>query len=68
MYIAAWLSHLRGTGRIEGACSSDSSRVSQESSAVTVLIDLYSASAEDKAIVGCFLDFQERGLPPSIMK
>ena len=68
MYIVAWLSHLRGMERIEGACNSERSRVSQESSAVTVLMDLYSALAEDKATVGCFLDFQEIGLPPSMMK
>ena len=57
MYMAARLSLLTGIGRIEGTCSSESILVSQESSAVTALMDLYSASAEDKATVGCLLDF-----------
>ena len=67
MYIAVWLSHLRGMGRIEGTSNLERSQVSQESSAVTVLIDLYSTLAKDKATVDCFLDFQEIGLPPSMM-
>ena len=64
MHIAARLSLLTGIGRMEGTCSSESNLVSQESSAMTALMDRYSASAEDKATVGCFLDFQEIGLPP----
>jgi len=55
--MAAKLSHLRGMGRREGTCSSERRRVNHESSAVTARIDLYFASAEDKATVGCFLDF-----------
>jgi len=55
--MAARLSLLTGIGRIEGTCSSESILVSQESSAVTALMDRYSASAEDKATVGCLLDF-----------
>jgi len=68
MYMAAKLSHLRGMGRREGTRSSERRRVNQESSTVTVCIDLYSASAEGKATVGCFLDFQEIGLPPNKIK
>lgn len=45
-----------------------SRRVSQVSSATTCLMDLYSASAEDKEIDGCFFDFQEMGLPPRLIK
>ena len=31
-------------------------------------MNLYSASAEDNETVACFLDFQEIGLPPMVMK
>jgi len=68
MYIAAKLSLLTGIGKIEGTCRSESIRISQESSAVAALMDLYSISAEDKVTVGYFFDFQEIGLPPNMMK
>ena len=68
MYIAAKLSHFIGIGKMAGTCIPDKILVSQESSAVIALIDLYSASAEDRATVGCFFDFQEMGLPPNMMK
>ena len=64
----AWLSLLIGMGMMDGTCNSESNLVNYESSAVTALMDLYSAYAEDKATVGCFLDFQEIGLPPSMIK
>ena len=68
MYMATRLSLLTGMGNMEGTCSSESNKVSQDSSIFTALIDLYSASAEGRATVGCFLDFKEIGLPPSMMK
>jgi len=68
MHMATKLSLLTGIGRMEDTCSSESILVSQESSVVTALIDLYSASVEDKTTVGCFSDFQEIGLFPIMMK
>ena len=68
MYIAAKLSLLSGMGRMEDTCSSKNSLVSHESSAVIARIDLYSTFAEERATMGCFLDFHEIGLPPNMMK
>ena len=68
MYIAVKLSLLTGICKIEDTCSSESIRVSQKSSALTALMDLYSASTEDKATMSCFFDFQEIGLLPNMMK
>ena len=68
MYIAGKLSLLTGIGRMDGTCNSDRILVSQDNLAVTALIDLYSASAEERATVGCFFDFHEIGLPPIMMK
>lgn len=42
---------------------SERRQTSQVSSATTRLIDLYSASAEEREIDGFFLDFQEMGDP-----
>jgi len=53
---------------MQGACNLKNSLVSQAISAVTTLMDLYLAPAEDKVTVGCFLDFQEVGLPPNSIK
>ena len=66
--MAAKLSLLTGTSRMDGTSNSERILVSQESSAVTARMDLYSASAEDKATLGDFLDFQDIGLPPIIIK
>ncbi|XP_074283896.1 valerianol synthase TPS8-like [Silene latifolia] len=49
---------------ILGTSNSCSSLLSQDSSAVSLLKDLYSASAEDNETVCCFLDFQDSRLPP----
>lgn len=68
MFIEAWLSHLRGIGITLGTCSSCNKRVNHANSVVTRFMDLYSASAELKATVGCFFDFQEIGDPPSVTK
>lgn len=53
---------------MEDTVNSLSNLVSQESSAQTLLIDLYSASAEESAIVVYFLDFQDMGESPNITK
>jgi len=66
--MAAKLSHLRGIGKMEGTCNIERSLVSQESSAVIALMDLYSTSAKDMDTLGCFFDFQEVGIPPNIIK
>jgi len=42
---------------IDGTCILESSLANQESSAVTALMDLYLAYAEDRATVDCFFDF-----------
>lgn len=42
--------------------------MSQVISAVTFLMDLYSASSEEREIEACFFDFHEMGEPPSVMK
>jgi len=62
------MSHFRGNGKIEGTCNLERSSMSQESLAVIARMDLYLASAEDSATMGCFFDFQEIGLPPNIIK
>lgn len=47
---------------------SESKRISQVTSVVTRRIDLYSASAKDNETEVCFLDFQETGEPPKLIK
>jgi len=54
-------------GVIEVRPSSESNLLSQKSSAVRCLRLLYSASAEDKDIVTCFLDFREIKVLPRKM-
>jgi len=54
-------------GVIEVTVSSASSRLSQASSAVMHLRLRYSASAEDKDTVTCFLDFQDIKVLPKKM-
>ncbi|KAL4557732.1 hypothetical protein LXL04_035920 [Taraxacum kok-saghyz] len=66
--IAAILSHFKGIGVMSDTCSSSRSRLNQANSEQTLRIDLYSASAEDKETVCCFLDFHAIGLPPNKMK
>lgn len=47
---------------------SPSNLINKETSATTFLRAQYSASAEDKEMIGYFLLFQEMGLPPSVIK
>lgn len=68
MWMAGLLSEWRGVGKVIGAERSLSKHTNHVSSAVTLLIDLYSASAEDKEIDTCFFDFQEIGGCPRVMK
>ena len=68
MYMADKLSLLTGIGTMDGTCNSDRILVSQDNSAVTALMDLYSASAEERATVGCFFYFHEIGQPPIMIK
>ena len=51
MCMAAWLSHFNGIGITEGIVSSSNSLVSHTNSEQTFLMDLYSASAEERATV-----------------
>ena len=53
--MAVKLSLLTGMDKMEVTCNFENILVSQESSAVAALIDLY--SVEDGAIVGFFFDF-----------
>lgn len=68
IWIAARLSEWIGTRRGGGTDRSVSRQVSQVSSATTHLIDLYFAFTNHKEIEICFLDFQEIGAPPTLMK
>lgn len=68
MWMAALLSEWRGIGKEIKAERSSSKCTNNVRSAVTLLIDLYSASAEDKEIDTCFFDFHEIGAPPRVMK
>lgn len=43
-------------------------RTSQVSFSTTQRIERYSASVDERETEGCFLDFQETGLPPRHMK
>ena len=67
MYMAAKLSHLIGIEAMEVMVNSDNNLLNHDSSAVTRLRLLYSASAEDGEIVACFLDFQEIKVSPKKM-
>lgn len=68
MQMDALLSEWRGIGRVIGAERSSSTRTNHISSVVTLLIDLYTASVEDKEIDTYFFDFQKMGAHPSGMK
>jgi len=57
------ITHLTGIGVIEKIVSSFNS-LSQDNSATTQCMLLYSASTEDNETVPCFLDFQEIRLSP----
>lgn len=65
---AAWLSQNMGTGVVIDNPRSPTKRTSQEISAKTLRRARYSASVEDKEIVGLFLIFQEIRLPPRFIK
>lgn len=62
------VSHFNGIERIDGTVGSSNNLVSHTSSAQTLLIDLYSASAEYKAIVCCFFDYEDKRVLPSKIK
>lgn len=64
MYIAAWLSHLMGIGRMSGTSSPVNNLDNQANSAVIRLRERYSATADDKETVCCFLDFQNISVQP----
>lgn len=64
--MAAWLSHCTGIGMTLGTFSSDSNLDNQASSDVSLLKDLYSASAEESETVCYFLDFHDIKLSPSM--
>lgn len=57
MYMAAWLSHFKGIGIRSSTSNSTSNLFNQANSKHTRLIDLYSASVDDKDTVVCFFDF-----------
>lgn len=61
------LSEKIGTGIGGGTDRSVRRRVSQVSSATKRRMELYSASAEEREIEACFLDFQEIGEPSKMM-
>lgn len=55
--MAAWLSHLIRIGRVSSTSNSCNKWDNQTISIAIRGRDLYSASAEDKDTVCCFLDF-----------
>lgn len=56
------------TGKGEGEERSVRNQVSHVISAMTRLIDQYSTSTDDQYTEVCFLDLQDTGKPPSVMK
>ena len=68
MYIAAMLSHFKGIGVISVMSNSANNQLNHVNSEHTRRMERYSASADESETVACFLDFQEIGLPPIVMK
>jgi len=67
IWIAAWLSECKVTGRDGVMERSANNHTNQVISATTRRIDLYSASADDRDTKDCFFDFHETGEPPKLI-
>lgn len=65
--IAAWLSQNRLVGLIRWISRSSSNWCIQQVSIVVSAIALYSTSADDREIVGCFFDFHDMSASPRII-